>query len=369
MPSPPRIRPPRSPRRFLAAQRAFYRGDPDYVPPIVATEAWQVDPRRNPFFTRAEADFALAERDGRVTGRISAVRNAVHDEFHGDRVGFFGHFEATDRESATALLDHAAGWLAARGATSIRGPIDLSTNYRCGLRIAGEPGPPVMMMPHNPPHYAAWLEHWGLAKVKDVVALMMNSAECDVTRFDRLAGRIAQRTGARIRPVQLRRFDTEIDTVWRLYHRIWEKNWGFVPMLEDEFRRSARDMVHIAHRDLLVFVEVEDEPVAFAVCLPDANAGARACGGRLWPLGWWRFLRAIKATPRARVLTLGVVPEHRKTGLDVLLLRYLFYTAPGVGYPLVEASWILEDNHRMLSVLDTLGGREYQRYRIFERAL
>ncbi|MEM7205128.1 MAG: GNAT family N-acetyltransferase [Planctomycetota bacterium] len=360
----------RSPRAFLDAQRAFYDGDPHYVPPLTMAETWQVDRKKNPFFRHADAEFWLAERGGEVVGRVSAVRNHLHDDFHGDRVGFFGHFEARDEGAAHALLDHAKAWLAARGATAMRGPVDLSTNYRCGVLLpGGEPGPPVVMMPYNPPSYVEWLESYGLAKAKDLLALMLVSYTATAERFERLIARITQRTGAVIRQVDLRRFDRELDILWDLYQRIWNRNWGFVPMLEDEFRRSSTELKLIARRELLVIVEIEGKPVAFGINVPDVNVGIAACNGRLLPFGWWKLFRAMKKVDRTRVLLLGVVPEHRKSGLDALLLHHYYVNNPGVGCPHCEASWILEDNAEMLRVLVSLGGHEYRRYRIYETPL
>src|SRR5688572_15280014 len=137
-----RIERERSPRAFLDAQRPFYRDDPDYVPPLTLVDAAQLAPNKNAFFATAKAGFWLAREGKRCVGRISTVRNLTHDEFWGDRVGFFGHFEAASAAAAHALLDHAAAWLRAEGATLLRGPIDLSTNYRTGLLIEGDAGPP-----------------------------------------------------------------------------------------------------------------------------------------------------------------------------------------------------------------------------------
>ncbi len=363
------IRPLRSPRAFLDAQRHFYHGDPHFVPPLAFADAWQVDRRRNPFFADAEADFSIARRGRELVGRISAVRNFAHDRFHGDRIGFFGHFEATDREAAHALLAHAEQWLEAHGATAVRGPVDLSTNYRCGLLVDGDPGPPMMMMPYNPPWYAEWIEGFGFAKAKDLLALLLEARTATPERFERVAERIRERTGARIRPARMSRWREELDLLWRLYNRIWERNWGFVPMSEGEFRRAARDLKPIAVPELITFVEIDGQPVAFAINVPDANAMVQACNGRLLPFGWWRFLRARKRVRRTRVLTLGVLPEHRKMGLDALLLHYYQRVNPELGYPECEANWILEDNRDMLRVLYSLGAREYRRYRVFEKSL
>lgn len=363
------IRPLRNPRRFLGLQRLFYGGDPHFVPPLPAGEAWQIDPRANPWFQHGEAEFLVAWRGRRAVGRISAARDLLHDEFHGDRVGTFGHFEAADPEAARALLDAAAEWCRLRGATELRGPIDLSTNYECGLLVAGRPGPPVLMMPYNPPHYRDWIEAAGLKPQQDLLALYVESQGLDQARVQRIAERLRQRSRAVLRRVDLRHMERELPILWGLYHRIWQRNWGFAPMSEAEFRAQARDLVRIAHPALLQIAEIDGAPAAFVVALPDANVAIRACNGRLLPFGWWRFLRALRQVQRLRVITLGVLPEHRKSGVDMLLMHAVITEGQAVGFHACEASWILEGNRDMLGPLQTLGFEEYRRYRIFAKAL
>lgn len=363
------IRPLPHPARFLDLQRAFYARDPDYVPPVTAAEAWQLDPRKNPFFRHAEVGLFAAYRDNRCVGRVSTCRDRLHDEFHGDRIGFFGHFEATDESVAQALVEHAARWCRERGAEALRGPVDLSTNNRCGLRIDDGGGPPVMMMPHNPPHYAAWLESTGLQKAKDLLALWGTSEALDRQRIDRLAAHLQKRAQVTLRNVDMKRFDDECVILWDLYERIWERNWGFVPMPRDEFLAQARDLKRVAHPALLHIAEAGGKPIAFALALPDVNVGAKACGGRLFPFGWWKFLQALRKTHVIRVLTLGVIPEYRRAGIDMLLMHRVTTQGEASGFNACEASWILEDNRDMLGPLETMGFRPYRRYRIYQKNL
>jgi len=363
------IRPVTNGKRFLELQRAFYAGDPDYVPPVAAAEAWQLDPRKNPFFGHAEVGFFAAFRGSRCVGRVSTCRDRLHDEFHGDRIGFFGHFEAADAATAALLVDHAAKWCRQRGAEALRGPVDLSTNHRCGLRIDGGGGPPVMMMPHNPATYASWLEATGLTKAKDLLALWGTSADLDRQRIGRIAAHLQKRSQVTMRRVDMKRFDAECVVLWDLYERIWERNWGFVPMPREEFLAQARDLKKVAHPALLHIAEAKGQPIAFALALPDINVAAKACNGRLFPFGWWKFLKAFRSTHHIRVLTLGVIPEYRRAGIDMLLMHRVTTDGEAAGFNACEASWILEDNHDMLGPLETMGFRPYRRYRIYEKGL
>lgn len=361
-----RIEPARSPTAFLDAQRAFYVGDPHYVPPLTLVDKNALSPRHNPFFARAEAGFWLGWRGREVVGRISAVRNMAHDEFWGDTVGFFGHFEARDAEAATAMLAHARGWLGTHGATSMRGPIDLSTNSRTGLLVEGDPGPPAVMMPYNPATYGAWIEGAGLRGIKDVVAFHIDTRTIDAERLRKLGARVAERARVRLRPIAMRSFRAEIGLLWDLYNQILERNWGFVPMSRGEFEREAKDFKAICVPELIQIAEVEGRPVGFIVALPDANRAVAACNGRLLPFGWWRLLRALRTVTHLRVVILGVLPDHRGRGIDAALIQSVVANGVERGFTSAECGWVLEDNSAMTTPLLRLGARAFRRYRVYE---
>lgn len=361
--------PERSAARFVALQKRFYVGDPHFAAPIPMLEAWQCDPKKSPFVAHGEAELWVARRGTEVVGRISAARDRLHDEFHGDKIGFFGHFEARDEATAHALLETASRWLREHGADVARGPIDFSTNYKIGLLVSGEPGLPGLMMPHNPPSYAGWIESFGMHKSKDVIALLVRREVLHRERMRRLSDRLRERTGATMRLIDLGRFWEEVELLWQLYNAIWEKNWGFAPMSRDEFRRQAKDLKGIARKELIIFAEAKGKPVGFVIALPDITYALQRCQGSLFPFGWLHLLRARTRAKGMRVLTLGVVPEYRKSGLDALLLQEIVDRAYVLGIETCDCSWILEDNELMLRPLIALGGSEYRRYRIYERAL
>jgi len=92
-------------KTFVDVHFRLNADDPNWVPPLRAEAMEMIDPARNPFFEHAEVEAWVAERAGegapRVVGRIAAIVNRTHNEFHGDRVGFWGFFECeNDAETA-----------------------------------------------------------------------------------------------------------------------------------------------------------------------------------------------------------------------------------------------------------------------------
>jgi hypothetical protein len=355
-------------RAFVTLPWRLYRGDPSWVPPLIAEEVKLLDTRKNPFYRQAEiACFLARGADGAPVGRIAAVDNRAHCAFHGERVGFFGFFECVDDPAAArALVDAARAWVKGRGLGAIRGPMNPSTNDSCGTLVEGFDAPPFFMMPHNPPFHDALLTGAGLAKSMDLLAWHVDSETIAVERMERLSKRILEREPIRIRPIDVKRFREEVEVVRGVYNRAWSRNWGFVPMTEAEFDYAAAGFRQVVVPDLVLIAEVAGEPVGFALALPDLNRAIRHANGRLFPFGWWKVMRAMKGIRAIRVLTLGVVPEHMKGGLGMLLYLDIIKRGLALGYNEAELSWVLESNALMNRAAEAMGALVYKRYRIYE---
>jgi GNAT superfamily N-acetyltransferase len=370
------VRTRRDLRAFISFPYRLHARDPIWVPPLRRDVATLLSRRRNPFFDHAEAEYFLAERQGKVVGRIAAIANRLHNEFHHDRVGFFGFFESVDDpEVAQALLDATADWLRARGLDTLRGPTSFSTNDEAGLLVDGFATPPTVLMPHNPQYYLPLLERAGLAKARDLLVYQggsMTAAVPTPERLQRGVELIRRRMGLEVRPLRLRDFAAEVDRIKQLYNRSWERNWGFVPMTDHEIDHLAKQFRPVVVPELAPILERNGEPIGFALALPDLNVVLRRHrNGRFLPaaldLLW--SLRRLPRIGRLRILLLGVLPEFRGKGLDALLYHWIWEHGNRLGIHWGEAGWILEDNAAMNASLLKMGFTVYKTYRMFERPL
>ena len=168
---------------------------PNWVAPLRVAVYDALDEKRNPFYREASRELFLAVRDGRVVGRIAAIENRAHNRFHGDRIGFWGFFECVhDQAVADALFAAASEWLAARGVEGMRGPMNPSTNYECGLLVEGFENRPTFMTAWNPPYYAELCEGAGLVKAKDLLGFWFEGESTGYALPDFVA-RQAERAG------------------------------------------------------------------------------------------------------------------------------------------------------------------------------
>ncbi len=359
---------------FIMFPYGLYKDDPNWVPPLVMERRDFLDPKKNPWFEFGTVELFLARRNGQVMGRIAAVNDPHYNAFHGTQHGFFGMFECVDDpQVAKGLFDAAAQWCRAQGFTSFMGPVNFSTNYECATLIEGFEAPPVLLMSYNPRYYPALYDACGFAKAKDLYAWELSSHVAPPERVVRIAEKIRTREGITVRAVRMKELEVEIQRIKDIYNAAWEKNWGFVPMTEKEFDHLARDLKQLVVPDLLLIAEVKGEPVAFSMTLPDANVAFKAAGGRLtkWglPIGLAKLVMASRKIKRLRLVTLGIKPGYRRRGLDAILYLDTLRTARQLGYTGGEISWTLEDNDLVNRAIESMGGRKYKTYRMYERPL
>lgn len=369
------IRPVRSKadeRRFVDFIYDHYRGYEHWVAPLRLERHKLIDTRKNPFYRHAERELFLAERDGRIVGRIGAIVNQSHNRHHRDRVGFFGFFECIDDQAvAAALFEAARGWLRERGMDAMRGPASPSVNDEYGLLVQGFDSPPAVMMPYNPPYYARLLEGCGLCKAKDLYAYRgVTQATLDLPKMQRASEVLRKRSGLTYRSLAMKDFPAEIERIKRIYNRAWEDNWGAVPMTDAEFDALAKDLKLIVRPELVVIAETAGGDVAgFGLSLPDINMALRESrSGRLLP-GLWRLLTRRSRIDRIRILVCGVLPEYRRTGAAGVLFHELASRAGALGYARGEAGWILEDNVMMIRAAEAMAGARDKTYRIYQQAI
>ena len=356
--------------RFVRFPYRHYAGHRYWVPPLLLDQKELLNRKKHPFYLAAEAEFFLARRDGDVVGRIAAIHNRAHNEFHEDRVGFFGFFESEPHlETARALLDAAAGWCAGRGLNSLRGPMNPSTNYECGLLVEGFDSPNVFMMPYNPPHYAQMLENCGFAPAKDLLAYWLTDEHPFPEKLASITERVLQKAGLAIRMVRLDRMAEELDRIFSVYNNAWSRNWGFVPMSKAELATMAEGLKWVLDPRVCYLLEKGDEPVGFLFAMPELNRILIRMNGRLLPFGWLRLLRGRRRQGVLRVIAMGLAKEYQNYGFTAALYREITTTGRQAGYHQAEISWVLEDNLMMNRAAEMLGSRLYKRYRIYERTL
>ena len=363
-------------KAFVDFAWEVYRDDPAWIPPLKDEVHGLLNPKKNPWFEHARAQLWLAERGGRIVGRISAQVDDLVLEHMGQGTGQWGMFEALDAEAAAALIQTAEDWLREQRMTRSLGPFSLSIWDEPGLEIEGFEEPPTVMMGHHRPDYEKWVEAAGYGKSKDLLTYEVDITNWSDPTISRLIAMGEKNGRIRIRMVDKSRFDEEARVILGLLNDAWSDNWGFVPLTESEIAYAGKKLKPIIYKELVRIAEYDGEPVAFMITIPDMNALIKDLNGELFPINWAKLLWRLRRprTERARVPLMGVARKFHgsrlASQLAFMLIEFTRRDAVGTyGIKTGEFGWILEDNKGMLSIAELPGARINHRFRIYEKAL
>jgi len=360
-------------KKFITYPNQLYKGDPSYVAPLISERLDFFDKQKNPFYLTATTKEYLAKRDGQIVGRIGTCVNYAHNQHHLEKVGFFGFLDLIDDYDVLVMMMRVAMInLKKVGMEKLRGPVSYSTNHECGALIQGFDSPPKVMMTYNQRYLPELLNKFGFKKAMDLFAYRITQEMPIPDRVKQITAKLLERVGATIRPMKMSRFDNEVEKLHQIYNAAWEENWGFVPMTKEEFFHLGKNLKQIVDPKVALIVEIDKKPIGFALALPDINQALIKLNGKLFPVGLFKLFWNTKVRNKIdslRVLTMGVIPEYRGRGLDMVLYEQIYTEGLKAGYNWAEMSWILETNQPMNSAIERMGAELYKKYRIYEMAI
>ncbi len=358
---------------FIDFQFRLYEDDPYWVAQLRMDIKKLLNPRKNAFFEHGKMELFLAwDEDGRVVGRIAAIINGMHLKKYNDRVGFFGFFETVDRQDVVdGLIAAADAWLAKEGMTAMRGPVNPSLNDTAGLLMNGFESAPFVLMTHNPAYYQERLAEAGFKREMTLWAYYIHRKYAKVDKVRRGVNLVRRRNpGLKLRTLDMKRFKEEAATIRDIFNDGWRDNWGHVPMTEAEFDHLASEMKQVVDPRMAYMLELDGEPVAFAISIPNMNqALIKVRNGRLLPFGLLKMLPRIffGGIQEVRLPLMGIKKAFQGRGFDALMILETVDRVPPLGYPACEMSWILDNNMPMRNALESLGGTPHKEYAILER--
>jgi hypothetical protein len=364
-------------KAFIQLPNRLYAGHKGYIPPLNMEREEAFSPKKNPVFQHLEARFFLARRAGKVVGRISAQMDRLSLERYADKTGNFGCLVAEDDPAIfTALFAAAEAWLREKGMIRVTGPFSLSINEETGLLVWGFDSRSVLMVPYDPPWSGPQVEACGYKKAKDVFSYDYDVQNAPETIGRRLMARADMADAVKVRTINTRMFDAEIRTMVDIFNDAWSDNWGYVPFTQAEIDHAAKALRPVIVPELFIFVEVDDEAVAYVLALTNLNEAISDFGGKLNPINLVKLLWRLKISGvgSTRVPLMGVRKKFRNhplmgAGLAMMAIDTLRANGKRMGKTSAELGWILEDNKPTNNIIRSVGGVHYKTHRIYEKAL
>ncbi len=366
---------------FVDLPFRLYAEDPNWVAPLKDDVHGLLTPGKNPWFGHGEAQLFLAERAGRVVGRISAHIDHLAltqpvDQGMGPGTGNWGLFEAADAETAHALIATAEDWLRAKGMTRALGPLSISIWDEPGLLIKGFDHPPTVMMGHNAAAYQGWIEAVGYRFAKSLRTWELDISKSFPDLVQRIVAAGERNPRIRIRPVNKARFNEEAALILGILNDAWSDNWGFVPLTDAEIAYVGKKLKPIVYEDLIMVAEYDGEPVAFMLVLPDINEKLASFGGSLFPFNWAKLLWWLRR-PQVRTMRvplMGVLKRLQSSRmasqLAFMMIEYIRRNATAhYGASRGEIGWILDDNQGMNAIAEAINSHINKDYWLYDKAL
>lgn len=354
--------------KFIKFQWQLYKNDPYWVPPLIMDMKTRFNRKKNPFYEHAEVQPFIAVRDGKVVGRVVAIKNDNHNKTHNDKVGFFGFFESINNYEVTeTLLNECKSWLQKRGMDTMRGPMNFDVNdLTPGFLFEGFGSSPYFEMPYNPPYYIDYMEKYGMQKAKDLLAHYFDAQREIPKKVVRISELVKQKHNITIRSINMKKLRSEIEIVKEIYNKAWEVNWGAIPLTDSEIDYLADNLKTGVVPELALFAFVDGKPAGLAIAIPNYNFIFQKMDGRIFPFGIFHYLFGKNKVSTGRQMMLGIVKEYRNRGIEAVFYEESVKRGRKLGYIGGELSWILEDNEMMNRGIRSIGGMPYKKYRIYE---
>jgi hypothetical protein len=364
-------------KAFIDLPKRLFNGQPGYTAHLNSERQEAYSPKKNPLFQHVEVQFFLARRAGKVVGRISAQIDKAYLERYADSTGHIGSIVAEDDLAIfQALFKEAEAWLRARGMIRATGPFSLSVNEEVGLLVWGFDSRSILLVPWDPPYAGPRVEACGYKKIKDLYSYDYDVQNAPETIGRKLLGRAGMGDQVKVRTLNMKMFDAEVRTLVGVFNDAWSDNWGFVPFTQAEIDHAAKAFGPVIIPELVVFIDVDDETVAFIVALANLNEAIAGFNGALNPINLVKLLWRLKiaGTGSMRVPLMGVKKKFRNhplmgAGLAMMAIDVLRENGKKLGKKTAELGWILEDNKATNNIIRSVGGVHYKTHRLYEKAL
>jgi len=360
---------------FIHVTDDIYRHTSQYVPDIESETRALFDTRKNPGLEFSDIMPFVAYRDGKAVGRIIGIINRKANKRWQTRNVRFSMIEFVDDEAVShALLDAVARWGAAQGMDRLQGPMGITDFDKEGMLVEDFHLTGSMNTIYNPDYYPRHMEAYGLTKEVDWVQIRIQIPDEIPARYARTAAYVKEQMGLRVKKLTRIELlhDGYIKKVFDLLNAAYEPIFGFSKMSTKQADDFVKKYIHLIDLQLIpVILNQQDEVVGIAVTIGSINNALQKAKGRLWPLGWYHLLRALKwhHEDHAEMLLIAVRPDYQGMGVNALFFDDLIPVYQQYGFRWAETGPQLENNVRELTQWKPLKPETVKRRRCYSGEL
>jgi len=356
-------------KRFIDFQFRLYKGNPYWCPPLRMDELKTLRKDKNPAFEFCEAEYWMAWRGKTPVGRIAGILSHKANERWNERLVRFGWIDFIDDPEVSGLLiQTVSDWGKSKGMTGIHGPLGFSDMDNEGMLIDGFDQLAIMTSIYNHPYYRAHMEQMGFVKAADWVQY-----EFDIPpipeKFEKTKELVEQRYNVKVvRAKKSRELLPYARKMFRMLNDAYRDLYGFVALTEKQMDAYTKQYFGFIRPEFVSFiVDRKDDIVGFGISLPNLTYALQKSNGRLFPLGWWHLMKAIRKNEIIDMYLLGVHPDYHGKGVAALFFYEMHKAYLDFGIRKAISSPQLDDNVKALSIWKNFPGRKNVLRRVWIR--
>lgn len=360
---------------FIGLTGRIYKGCPYYVPDLEMDIRETFNPANAGLENSDIQPFIAYDEKGNPVGRIAGIINhRANEKWHTKNVRF-GFIEFIDDKMVSeVLLNAVEQWGKERGMDHIQGPMGIFDFDKEGMLIEDFDKMSSMITIYNPPYYPRHMEVLGYEKEVDWVQIRIEVPKEVPAKYARVASLAKEMFGLRVRKLT----GTDIHKrgygkkVFDLLNRAYAPLFGYTEMSDQQIDLYLRRYIPLIDKQLLPVIENEaNEVVGVAITMNSLSQALQKSKGKLFPVGWFHLLRALKwkKEEKAEMLLVAVHPDYQGLGVNALFFDDLIPIYNKYGIKWAETGPQLEDNIRELTQWKPLQPTFTKRRRCYKKSL
>ena len=357
---------------FIKFPMNLYKDNQYYVPPFINEEKETLDVSKNPVFKDAAARYFLAEKEGKIVGRVAAIINWQEVNKQEKKKMRFGWFDMIDDINVTkALLAKVEEIAKENNLEYLEGPVGFSNLEKAGMLTMGFEKLATMVGLYNFPYYPQHLETLGFETANEWVEYELPAPKIlpeKVVKFNTI---IRERYKLReLKFTKTAEIIPYVDEMFDLLDKTYSELDTYVPIADYQIEYYKKKYIPFINPDFVnCIVDENNKMIAFAITMPSYSKAMQKAKGKLFPFGWWHLMKASKNNDSAQFYLIGIEPKFQGKGVTALIFSAMFDTFNRNNIEFLETNPELADNESIQVLWKSYSPVNHKRRKTFKKSI
>ena len=357
-------------KQFVLFPFSLYKDNNYWVPPIIKDEIANFDPKKNPIFQNADAQFFVAYKNNKIVGRIAAIINWYEVNNQQIKKMRFGWFDTIDDvEVSKILLEKVSEIGYENNLEYVEGPVGFNNLDKTGVLIDGFDHLGTMITWYHHPHQKEHLEQLGFVKEKEYLENKFKFKNVDGVYFNRISNIIKKRFKlTALDFTKTKDIMPYVDEMFDVFDKSYSKLSTYVPISNAQIEYFKQKYISFINPEYIKFVVDEHHKVvAFAIVMPSFSEALQKAKGKLFPFGIFHLLKARKKAKDVTFYLIGVDPEYQNKGIHAIIFDQYTKTFAPLGIENCIRTPELEDNEAIKKLWKDFNPETHKRRRTYRK--